>query len=236
MPTNRSLPKTTIMAPTGWLFGSQQGPDDNVGASHNNAGNTPSKDTQFRQPTNQIHPPPGYSDLPSQLPFPGAPQFYHHAPFNLKPSSEPSTGATKGYRSYASSWRSIWFPPRRVWWTSNVPPLSNSQDMGPHVQVYLKCLEHRLETIQSFSKHLLPLLQQDNIPVHLGDPTLVSQQNDYSRLQNHGGQMWQVFPICLYYQRSPMTNTTKIMRPTIHRIWAGPKVKPQSIRSKWNSP
>jgi hypothetical protein len=98
------------MAPPGGLFGSQQRPDDNVGASENNGGNSPSKDTQFGKPTNQFHPPPGYSYLLSQPPFPDAPQFYHHAPFNMTPSSQPSTGATQGYQSYGPLWQAYDFP------------------------------------------------------------------------------------------------------------------------------
>jgi hypothetical protein len=92
---NGSPPKTTIMAPLGGLFGSKQYPDDNVEASDDYAGNTPSKDTQFRQPTNQLPLPPGYSHPPSQPPFPGAPQVYHPAPFNIKPISQPSSGGAK---------------------------------------------------------------------------------------------------------------------------------------------
>jgi hypothetical protein len=111
MSTNGSPPKTTNMAPPGGLFGSQQRPEDNVGASDNNAGNTPSKDTQFGQPPNQIQPPPGYSYPPSQPPFPGAPQFSHPAPFNMTPSSQPSSGgATQGYQSYGPSWQGYDFP------------------------------------------------------------------------------------------------------------------------------
>jgi hypothetical protein len=106
MSTNRSPPKTTNMAPTSGLFGSQRRPDDNVGASENDAGNTPSKDTQFGQPGNQFHSPsPGYNYPPSQPPFPGAPQFYLQAPFNMTPSPQPSSGATQGYSSYGSSWQ-----------------------------------------------------------------------------------------------------------------------------------
>jgi len=60
MSTNGSPPKTTNMAPPGGLFGSQQQRlHDNVGASDNHAGNTPNKDPQFGQPTNQFPPPPG---------------------------------------------------------------------------------------------------------------------------------------------------------------------------------
>ena len=123
MSTNGSPLKTTnTMAPLGGLFGSHQRPDDNVGTSDNNAGNTLNKDTQFGQPTNQFLPPPGYSYPPSQPPFPGAPQFYHHAPFNMTPSSQPSSGATQGYASYGPPWEGYDFPQRRLWWTSNVPP------------------------------------------------------------------------------------------------------------------
>jgi len=57
---NGSPPKTTDMAPMGGLFGSQQRPNDNVGASDNDARNTASKVNQFGQPTNQFPPPPGY--------------------------------------------------------------------------------------------------------------------------------------------------------------------------------
>jgi hypothetical protein len=106
MSTNGSPPKTTNMAPSGGQFGSQQRAEDNVGASDNNAGNTPSKDTQFGQPQNQIHPPLGYSYRPSQPPFPGAPQFHHPAPFNMTPSSQPSSGgATQAYQCYGPSWQ-----------------------------------------------------------------------------------------------------------------------------------
>jgi len=54
MSNNRSPLKTTNMAPTGGLFGSQQRSEDNVGAADNNAGNAPSKDTQFGQPPTQF--------------------------------------------------------------------------------------------------------------------------------------------------------------------------------------
>jgi len=111
MSTNGSPPKTTNMAPPGGLFGSQQQrPDDNVGASDYNAGNTPNKDTQFGQPTNQFPPPLGYSYPPSQPPFRGAPQFYHRAPFNTTPSSQPSSCATQGYASYGQPWQAYDFP------------------------------------------------------------------------------------------------------------------------------
>jgi hypothetical protein len=110
MSMNRSPSKTTNLAATGGLFGSQQCPDDNVGASVDNAGNTPIKDTEFEQPTKQIHPPPGIGYPPLQPPFPGTPQFYHHAPFNIAPSIQPSTGATQGYPSYGPLWQAYDFP------------------------------------------------------------------------------------------------------------------------------
>jgi hypothetical protein len=108
MSTNGSLPKTTNMAPTSGLFGSPQRREDNVGASDSNAETPPSKGTEFGQPANQFHPPPPalwYSYPPSQPPFPGTPQFCHQAPFNMTPSSQPSSVATKGYSSYGPSWQ-----------------------------------------------------------------------------------------------------------------------------------
>jgi hypothetical protein len=110
MSTKGSPPKTTNMAPIGGLFGSQQCPYDIVGASDNNPGNTPIKDTQFKQPPNRFPPPPGYSYPPSQLPFPGIPQFYHPALSDMTQSSQPSTGATQGYRSYWPLWQGYNFP------------------------------------------------------------------------------------------------------------------------------
>jgi len=111
MSMNGSPPKTTDMAPLGGLFGSQQRPDDNVGASDNNAGNILSKDTRFGQPTDQFSPPLGYSYPPSQPPFPGTPQIHHSAPFNMTPSLQPrSGGAPQGYPSYGPSWQRYNFP------------------------------------------------------------------------------------------------------------------------------
>jgi len=112
MLTNGSPPKITNMAPTCGLFGSQQWPDDNVGASDNNARNTMSNDNRVRQSTNQFHPPPPrYSYPPSQPPFQGAPQFYHQAPSNMIASWRESCGATKGYPSYGLAWQASDSPP-----------------------------------------------------------------------------------------------------------------------------
>ena len=107
---NGSPPTTTNMVPMGVLFGSQQRPADYVGVTENNAGNTSNKDTQFMHPTNRIYPSPGYSYPCLQPPFPGAPQFYHHTPFNMTPSSQPCTVATQGYPSYGPSWQAYDFP------------------------------------------------------------------------------------------------------------------------------
>jgi len=81
-----------------------------VGASDNNARNTPSNNTQFGQPPNQLHSPQGYCYPPSQPPFTGAPQFYHPAPYNMTPSSQRSSGATQGYPSNGPSWQAYDFP------------------------------------------------------------------------------------------------------------------------------
>jgi hypothetical protein len=54
-------------------------------------------------------------------------------------------------------------------------PISNSRDRGRHVQVHLKCLQHRVQTIQSIGRHHPPLLHTDNFLAHLGDLPLASQ-------------------------------------------------------------
>jgi len=114
-------------------------------------------------------------------------------------------------------------------------PLSNSQDIGHHLQAHLECLQHCLETIQSFGQPLpLPPLQ-DNFLAPLLDPPLGSQQDYFSRLRNSGGQMLPKLPISPHYLRFCMTNMMQIMGATIHQTWAGPKAKPQSAWNKWNS-
>jgi len=95
--------------------------------------------------------------------------------------------------------------------------LSNSQDMGRHLQAHLECLQQCHDWIQSFGQHLPPPLHQDNVLAHLGGPPLDSQRNDSSRLQIRGGLILQGLPICLHCQRILMTNTTLIIRVTICR-------------------
>jgi len=204
MSTNGSPQKTTNMAPPGGLFGSQQRPDDNVEASYNNAGNTPSKDTQFGQPTNQIHPPPGYSYLPLQPPFPGAPQFYHPAPFNMTPSSQPSSAATQGYRSYGPSWQAYDFPQGGYGGPQMFPPQQFaghglSSPGAPRVP----------PAPPRNNPVIWPTLSSSTAPGQLPGapripPPLASQRNHFSLLWNHGGQMLQGLPICLHYQRFPI--------------------------------
>jgi hypothetical protein len=101
-----SPPKITSIASTGRLFATQRRADDNVKASDNNGGNKPGKATEFWQSRNQFHlprPPPGYSYLPWQPPFPGAPRFYHQGEFDMTPSSQPSSGVTPEYSTYGLS-------------------------------------------------------------------------------------------------------------------------------------
>jgi hypothetical protein len=53
--------------------------------------------------------------------------------------------------------------------------LSNSQDVGHPLQAYLKCLHHHVTIIQSFSKHLPPLLYPDAFSAHLEDTLFATQ-------------------------------------------------------------
>jgi len=126
--------------------------------------------------------------------------------------------------------------PKEVMVDLKYSPLSNSQDMGCHLQAHLKCLQHGLKTIRSFGRHCPPLLHQDNFSAHLGDPLLASHRNDFTRLQNRRGQMLQGLRIWPHYQRFPMVNMMQIMRATIRQTWVGLKVKHQSAWSKQISP
>jgi len=110
MSTNETPPTTTILAATGMLFGSQRHPDDDAGASDNNARHTVSKNSQIWQPTTQFHPPPGLVYTLLQGPFANDHQLYHTDPFNITPSSHPSSGATQAYLSYGPSWQAYAFP------------------------------------------------------------------------------------------------------------------------------
>jgi hypothetical protein len=107
-------------------------------------------------------------------------------------------------------------------------PLSNSQDMGCHIEAHGECLQHRLETIQSFGRLILVPLLQDNVPAQLVELPLASKRNNYSLLQTRAGLMLSELPIYPHSQRFPMTNTMQIMRPMICLPGVGPKANPQS--------
>jgi len=79
------------MAPPGGLFASQQRRDDNSESSHNTLRTTLGKDSQLGEHTNQYHLLQWYGYPPARQPFPGAPQFYHHSPFNTTLSSQATT-------------------------------------------------------------------------------------------------------------------------------------------------
>jgi len=111
----------------------------------------------------------------------------------------------------------------------NWSPLSNSQDRGHH-------LWHQLETFQSIGQHLPALLHTDKFLAHLGDLPVTSQWNDFSRQQNRARKMLQGLRIGLHDQIFLMTNSMQMLRAIICRTWAGPKAKPQSAWSQWNSP
>ena len=192
------------MAPTVGLFSSQQRPEDNVGASHNNAGSTPSKDTQFRQPANQYHPPQGYSYPLSQPPFPGAPQFYHHPPFNMTPSSQLSSAATQGYLSHGPSWQGYDFPQRSYGGPQMFPPqqFTGQGPSSPGVPRVPPAPPPNYPVIRPTSSTSTPCAQLPGVP---GRPPLACQQNYFSWLQNRAEQMLQGLRTCPHYQRSLMT-------------------------------
>jgi len=233
---HRSPPKTTNMAPTGGLFATEQRPEDNVGAWDNNIGNMPSKDTQFRQPPNQCHPPPGYSYPPSQSPFPGAPQIYHPAPFNMTPSSQTSSGATKGCPSYGPSWQACDFPQGGHGGPQMFPPqqFTGQGPSSPGAPWVPPALPGNIPVIRPRSSASTPYGQ---IPAtSRRPPPLASQWKYFSQLRNCTWQLLQGLRICPHHQRFPMKSLMQIMRVMIRRTWAGLKAKPQSAWSKRNSP
>jgi len=92
--------QTANRAPPGGLFGSQQCCDDNSGSSDDGSHTTTGKDSRYRKHPNQYQLPHGYGYPPSQQPFPGAPQFYYHSPFDMTHSSQPTTSIRQQYPSY----------------------------------------------------------------------------------------------------------------------------------------
>jgi hypothetical protein len=101
---------------------SHQRPEDTFRASHNYAGNTLSRDTQSGPLPNQFLPPQPYSYLPSRPPFPGALKFNHPAPFNMTPSSQPSSAATEGCPTSGLLWERFNFPQCRYGGPQMFPP------------------------------------------------------------------------------------------------------------------
>jgi len=92
------------MAPQGGLFRTQQRRDDNSESSDTSSQTATDKDNQLGKHMNQYNLAHGYSYLPLQQPLPGAPQFYQHSPFNMTPSSQPTTIASQGFPNYGPRW------------------------------------------------------------------------------------------------------------------------------------
>jgi len=232
---NGALLKPTNIAPQGGLFGSQQRPDHNEVASEKHIANRSNTDTLFGQPTHHIHPPPGYGYPPLQPQFPGAPQFNHHAPFNMTPSSHPRTTATHGYQCYGPSWQAYdltqggyaglqMFPPQHF--TGHGPSLPGAQRVPP---VPLPIIPvSRLTTFTSTAAGQLP-----GAPVM---PPISLPSICVLRAANGGGLMLQGLRICLQYQIFPIAIAIQIMRVRNHRTWVVPQVKPDSVWCKQNSP
>jgi len=113
--------------------------------------------------------------------------------------------------------------------------LSNSPDMRRHLRMHFECLKHSLDTIQSFSLHLLPLLHWWNLRVHLGDPPSAFPPYDISQLWNCARHMLQKLPNCPHYRIFPRVRTMQIRRAIIRQCWVVPKAKAQTVWSKQNS-
>jgi len=105
MSTNGSPPKTAHIVRPGGQFSMERLCEVNTGTSGDSSRTATGKDSRFRKQTNQYQLPHGYCYPPSQQPFPGAPQFYQHLPFNMKHTSQPTTSASQGYTDYGPRWQ-----------------------------------------------------------------------------------------------------------------------------------
>jgi hypothetical protein len=117
------------------------------------------------------------------------PSFPTRHQLNFTPSSQSIAGATKEYPGYGGHRGKHMTSPKEDMVDLKWSSLSHSEDMGHHHHAHLNCLQHTMETIQSFGRpHPLPL-HQDNLLTHLVDPPLASQRNDFCRLWNSSRQM-----------------------------------------------
>jgi len=103
MSTNGSPPKTANMAALGVLFGTRKWLEDNSEPSENTS--RTGIDRQFGKHTNQHQPPHMYGYPPWQQQFPGTLQFYHHSPFNVEHSSQPTTSVSQRHPSHGPQWQ-----------------------------------------------------------------------------------------------------------------------------------
>jgi hypothetical protein len=135
------------MAPTGALFGSQHCSENSAEALENNARNTPSKETQFRQlQINFIHNKGivtrfrrhHFQALPSSTTLPHS--TWDHA--DNKALLQPKDIRELGHRGKHM------ISATEVIVDLKCSPLCNSQDRSHHLLVCLEFLLHYLETIQ----------------------------------------------------------------------------------------
>ena len=111
MSTKESPPKTVIMAPLRGLFGLKNCRDDYSESPDNGTQPATCKHNRSGQHAIQYQPLHGSGYSPSQPPFPGSPQFYHHSPFNMKHnSSQPTTSVSQQYPRYAPLWQGFDLP------------------------------------------------------------------------------------------------------------------------------
>jgi len=148
MSTNGFPLKTTLMAPSCELFGSQQHLEGNVGASNNNDGNRARKDTQFGNPRIKFILHRGivtrlrshhFQALPS---FTTLPHSTWHQASNHALVVQPKDIRVMGHRGKDTT------SPKVAMVDLKCSPLGNSPDRGRHFQAHLKFLQPQLATIQ----------------------------------------------------------------------------------------
>jgi len=88
------------MASLGSLLTTKKWDDDTSQLSDNSSQPATGTVSRFRKYTTQYYPPQVYHYPPSQQPFPGAPQLYHHSPLNMTRTSQATACASTEFPSY----------------------------------------------------------------------------------------------------------------------------------------
>jgi len=173
-------------------------------------------DSQFVKHTNQYHPPQGYGYLPSQQPFPFAPQCYHHSLFNMAHISEQITSASQEFQSDGPQWQ--WHDLHAGGYRGSQMLLyqqiaAQKQSFTGVARVHPGPPGNNPVNWPTSCRSTSPPEPASGEPVR---PPLASQGRDSSGQQNHGNQISQGLWTCPHCTKFPTMNMMQLMRAKIH--------------------